>query len=74
MKSNIIGITSVRNVILTTIQEVNSISLAESGRCSYSISAHRFKVNVIDCATLHHVIQNMSPFVEYERYVALLVV
>jgi hypothetical protein len=74
IKSNIIGITSVRNVILTTLREINSISLSESGRCSYSISAHRFRVSVIDCATLRDVIQNLSPVVEYERCVAVMVV
>jgi len=52
-------------VILGTIQEVNSISLAESGSCSYSISANHFKLNVIDCTSWHNIKQNESRIIEY---------
>jgi len=55
------------------MEEVNSISIAESGRCSYSISANHFKVNVIDCTTLHNFKQNQSRIIEYDRCISLTV-
>jgi len=64
-------ITSVKNIILSTIQEVTSIFLSRRGRCSYSISANN--LIAIYCTGQHNIKPNQLQIIDYNRCIALFV-